>query len=101
MDAIAQATGGASSLTTATTDLEARAIGPKTALGLARQGRGDYAARVFGASPRDTNCDCNRSNAPNLLQSIYLQNDLEVTAALNRPGDLVLNPERCVRLRVR
>ncbi len=40
---------------------------------------------MFGRSTRDTNCDCNRSDEPNLLQSIYLQNDQEVLAAIIRP----------------
>ncbi len=32
----------------------------------------------------ETNCDCNRSDEPNLLQSIYLQNDNDITAAIDR-----------------
>ena len=49
-------------------------------------GSNDYASRVFGRSTRETNCDCNRSNDPNLLQSIYLQNDQEMAASLNNNG---------------
>ena len=45
---------------------------------------GNYAAKVFGSSTRETNCDCNRSDEPNLLQSIYLQNDAELYAAIDR-----------------
>jgi hypothetical protein len=87
IDAVNQATAASAILATMTTDLESRAIGPKAGMGLSRAGRGgDYAARVFGASARDTNCDCNRSNEPNLLQSIYLQNDQELLAALERKG---------------
>ncbi|MBX6311989.1 MAG: DUF1549 domain-containing protein [Isosphaeraceae bacterium] len=85
LDAVTQATANQDALARATTDLEPRAIGPRAAAGLNRAGRGnDYAARVFGASSRDTNCDCNRSNEPNLLQSIYLQNDQETLAAIER-----------------
>jgi hypothetical protein len=86
MDALAQATAGSSAIHTAVDDLETRAVGPKAALGLGRQGRGDYAARVFGASTRDTNCDCNRSSEPNLLQLIYLQNDQDMLGTLERKG---------------
>src|SRR5262249_17703046 len=52
------------------------------------------AARIFGASQRDTNCDCNRSNEPNLLQSIYLQNDQEMLAAIERKGSWVAESDR-------
>jgi hypothetical protein len=42
------------------------------------QNRGDYALEVFGQSIRETNCDCDRSDSPSLLQSIYLRNDSEI-----------------------
>jgi hypothetical protein len=88
VDAVAQATCGTTAATAAGTDIETRAIGPKAGQGLGRNGRGgnDYAARIFGASARDSNCDCNRSNEPNLLQSIYLQNDQEMLSAIERKG---------------
>ena len=44
--------------------------------------KGDYALEVFGQSIRETNCDCDRSDAPSLLQSIYLRNDSEMHARL-------------------
>jgi hypothetical protein len=95
VDAVNQATAGSSALAAATTDLETRSIGPKAGAGLNRQGRGgDYAARIFGASQRDTNCDCNRSNEPNLLQSIYLQNDQEMLASIERRGSWVAEVAR-------
>jgi hypothetical protein len=89
LDAVQQVTAGSKELALAATDagLAERAIGPKGGSGQAlRRGGGDFASRVFGRSPRDTNCDCAASNEPNLLQSIYLQNDFEVNAALSRPG---------------
>ena len=47
--------------------------------GKARQrNTGDFALEVFGQSIRETNCDCDRSDAPSLLQSIYLRNDTEM-----------------------
>lgn len=36
---------------------------------------GTHAMKVFGKPDRSLNCDCERVNAPNLLQSIFLQND--------------------------
>ena len=87
VDAVTQATAGSAAVARAATDIETRSIGPKSGQGLSRNGRGnDYAARIFGASARDTNCDCNRSNEPNLLQSIYLQNDQELLSSIERKG---------------
>ena len=38
-----------------------------------------YAAALFGKPVRATNCDCERSGEPTLLQTVYLQNDAEVS----------------------
>ncbi len=38
----------------------------------------DYALGVFGQSIRETNCDCDRSDSPSLLQTIYLRNDRDI-----------------------
>jgi hypothetical protein len=83
-DAIQQATAGADELSRATTDLEERAIGPKGGALAGRYGYANYASTVFGRSPRDANCDCSASNEPNLLQAIYMKNDKEILAALER-----------------
>ncbi len=85
IDAVAQATAGSKALLAASTDMAPRAIGPRAGSGQGRQGNGNYAAKVFGSSTRETNCDCNRSDEPNLLQAIYLQNDADLDIALNRP----------------
>ena len=42
----------------------------------------DFALTVFGTSIRESNCDCDRSDSPSLLQSIYLRNDSDVHAQL-------------------
>lgn len=84
IDAVAQATSGSSDLVKLASNPADRAIGPKGA-GIYRRGNADYAGKVFGRSNRDTNCDCARTDEPNLLQSIYLQNDQEVLAAIVRP----------------
>ena len=43
----------------------------------------DFALQVFGQSERENNCDCDRSDSPSLLQSIYLRNDLDVYKRLD------------------
>ncbi|MEM6777521.1 MAG: DUF1549 and DUF1553 domain-containing protein [Planctomycetota bacterium] len=42
----------------------------------------NYSLQVFGQSERETNCDCDRSDSPSLLQSLYLRNDFEVVRQL-------------------
>ncbi len=37
-----------------------------------------FALDVFGRSQRESNCDCDRSDAPSLLQSVYLRNDIDI-----------------------
>ena len=59
-------------------------FGPSGSATYGRGGSTSYADRVFGRSARDTNCDCSRSDEPNLLQLIYLQNDQDVLRALDR-----------------
>jgi hypothetical protein len=85
-DAIDQATAGSAALDRVTTGVEERAIGPKGGALVGRYKHGNYASTVFGRSARDSNCDCSASNEPNLLQAIYLRNDKDVLAALNRKG---------------
>jgi hypothetical protein len=83
-DAIALATAGSAEQARATTDLEERAIGPRGGALVGRRSYDDYASKVFGRSPRDANCDCAASIEPNLLQAIYMQNDQEIYAAIER-----------------
>lgn len=47
-----------------------------------RRNKRDFALTVFGQSIRESNCDCDRSDSPSLLQSIYLRNDRDVHARL-------------------
>jgi hypothetical protein len=83
LDAVAQATASDAALPGFATAMESRAFGPIQGAGAGRRAN-DYAGRVFGRSARDTNCDCSRSDEPNLLQAVYLQNDGEVLTALDR-----------------
>ena len=43
-----------------------------------RRNQQDFALEIFGQSNRESNCDCDRSNSPSLLQSIYLRNDADM-----------------------
>lgn len=44
---------------------------------------GQYALTIFGRSLRESNCDCDRSEEPSLLQTIFLRNDGQVLSMLN------------------
>jgi len=50
-------------------------------------GRDDlsYALTVFGRSVRESNCDCDRSSEPSLLQTVFLVNDSAVQQWLRDP----------------
>ena len=61
-----------------------RAIGPSSGYSGRDSGASAYAVNLFGKPPRAINCDCERSNEPNLLQMVYLRNDQEVQSLLDR-----------------
>ena len=92
IDAVALATAGSKVQARAATEIEGRATGPGA--GPIRRGASNYAAKVFGSSTRETNCDCNRSDEPNLLQSIYLSNDAEVFTAIDRADGWLVEKAR-------
>lgn len=74
-DMVVLATGSTKKADDMRSDLNQMAI----ADGKSRQrNNSDFALEVFGQSIRETNCDCDRSDAPSLLQSIYLRNDAEM-----------------------
>ena len=50
------------------------------------RGNADYALGIFGRPARLTNCDCERSTEPSLLQTIYLRNDGEMFRKLSDSG---------------
>ena len=51
--------------------------------------RRDFAMQVFGQSIRESNCDCDRSDSPNLLQSVFLRNDNDIHSAIGSPNGWV------------
>lgn len=42
-----------------------------------------YALSIFGRSIRESNCDCDRSEEPSLLQTIFMRNDDQVLGMLD------------------
>ena len=43
----------------------------------------DYALTVFGRSTRESNCDCDRTEEPSLLQTIFVRNDGQLLALMD------------------
>jgi hypothetical protein len=83
-DAIVRATAGDERADAMFSDLKDRGIFVATSNANANaQGRSGFALKVFGRSTRESNCDCDRSMEASLLQTVYLQNDNDVIAALN------------------
>lgn len=55
--------------------------------GLGGKESNNYATMLFGKPPRAINCDCERSNEPSLLQTVYLRNDQDIWRRLaNKSG---------------
>ena len=50
---------------------------------------GTHAMRVFGKPDRSSNCDCERTNEPTLLQAIFAQNDPLVRLRIADSGWLI------------
>lgn len=66
------------------TNLEKRAIAiPGAALKNRNRNPADYALTVFGRSIRESNCDCDRTEEPSLLQTIFVRNDGQVLSMID------------------
>jgi hypothetical protein len=44
--------------------------------------KASFALSVFGRSIRESNCDCDRTSDPSLLQTVFIRNDADVLKAL-------------------
>lgn len=78
-DAIQQATASDARAKELCDNIDDRAIAIATAGARTATGNGaSFALSVFGKSTRESNCDCDRSSEPSLLQTVFLQNDREV-----------------------
>jgi len=90
VDALQQAVASDAKASEALIALKGRAISvPGSSAQVRGNGGGDrgFALQVFGRSTRESNCDCDRSTEASLLQTVYLQNDSTVIAAINGGRD--------------
>lgn len=84
-DAIQQATASDQIAATMRHDVTNRAIAIPAASNRNQANAGPaYALSVFGRSIRETNCDCDRSMEPSLLQTVFLQNDRDMLSMIDR-----------------
>lgn len=86
MDAITMATAGADEVGRLHADVRGRYIGLRTVQGGSARGQRDYSLGVLGRPDRITTCDCERSNDPTLLQSLFLRNDAEMLKIIKSGG---------------
>ena len=83
-DMVSQAVSNDEKFASYTTSLKDRAIAlPGAGQRYASQGGSGYALAIFGRSIRESNCDCDRSEEPSLLQTIFLRNDGQVLSMLD------------------
>ncbi len=83
-DSITLATASDTAIDEIHQNLEGRAIAIPGASNRASNTGTNYALTVFGKSTRETNCDCDRSMEPSLLQTVFLQNDSSIHQTINR-----------------
>jgi hypothetical protein len=78
-DAIQQATASDEKAQQLCSSIDGRAIAIAGASARNNRNNGPgFALAVFGKSTRESNCDCDRSSEPSLLQTVFLQNDRDV-----------------------
>ena len=87
LDAIRMATAADVDACTMAASSGGRAVADASAVGWGQSGK--YALAVFGRSTRESNCDCDRSLEPSLLQTVFLQNDRDMLAQIDRRGGWV------------
>ena len=85
-DAVMMALANDNYATEVATGKRSRALAVGGASAIVRGGDTNYALSVFGRSVRETNCDCDRSNEPSLLQTVFLLNDAAVQNWLCDPN---------------
>lgn len=81
MDAITQATASSQELSTFAGEIDKRAIGPNVGTAT-KKGLSSYSLTTFGKPARLTNCDCERTADPTLLQTLFTRNDPELLSKL-------------------
>ena len=84
VDILLQATLNSSRNAEFVTSLDKRALSiPGSGVRQRNRTPADYALTVFGRSVRESNCDCDRSEEPSLLQTIFLRNDGQALGLLD------------------
>ncbi|MFN4258246.1 MAG: DUF1549 domain-containing protein [Gemmataceae bacterium] len=81
VDAIYQATADQKQLAQVHTNVTNRRIGVQATASFRSL---EFALAVFGKPLRQVNCDCERESDPSLAQAIFLRNDQDLLAALDR-----------------
>lgn len=84
MDALIAATSSDDEFATLHQDVMDRNIAEVSAGARYNENANNYALSVFGRSIRESNCDCDRSQEPSLLQTVFLQNDSEIYNLMDR-----------------
>lgn len=83
-DMMVQATRNAEKNQAFVTNLDKRALSiPGAGARNRNRNPADYALTVFGRSTRETNCDCDRTEEPSLLQTIFVRNDSQFLSMLD------------------
>jgi len=83
-DAIRQVTASDAEVAQMQNDPSIRAIGQARPEGKGKKAFNNYALQIFGKSLRESNCDCDRSMEPSLLQTIYVHNDNDTLALIEQ-----------------
>jgi len=84
LDAIVAATSADETFAAMHTRLDGRHIAISSAGSRYNDNAQNYALSVFGRSIRESNCDCDRSQEPSLLQTVFLQNDGYMYSQIDR-----------------
>lgn len=83
-DMLSQAVSNDEQFASYSTSVEDRAIAlPGAGQRYASRNGSGYALAIFGRSIRESNCDCDRSEEPSLLQTIFLRNDSQILDMLD------------------
>lgn len=91
LDAIDQAIAPDAKLASFSADINDRAIGPIGVASYAKGGKNargndSYFLTLFGKPTRETNCDCERSTDPTLLQTLFTRNDPQLLSRIDGNG---------------
>ncbi len=82
-DMMSQAVSDDHTFASLVTSIEDRAVAiPGSGVRRSKKSPAQYALSVFGRSIRESNCDCDRSEEPSLLQTVFLRNDRQMLSML-------------------